>query len=101
MGQRLGVDAGELARFCRQRGIRRLSLFGSRLRQTNRQDSDVDLLVEFESDAAPTLLDMATMEAEFSDLLGGQKVDLRTPQDLSRYFRDAVLREAQEQYVAA
>jgi uncharacterized protein len=101
MGQRLGVDAGELARFCRQRGIRRLSLFGSRLRQTNRQDSDVDLLVEFESDAAPTLLDMATMEAELSALLGGLKVDLRTPQDLSRYFRDAVVREAQEQYVAA
>jgi len=101
MGQRLGVDAGELARFCRQRGIRRLSLFGSRLRQTNRQDSDVDLLVEFESDAAPTLLDMATMEAELSALLGGLTVDLRTPQDLSRYFRDAVVREAQEQYVAA
>ncbi len=101
MDQRLGVGQAELARFCRQHGIRRLSLFGSRLRRTHRESSDVDLLVEFEPTAAPTLLDMASMEAELSSLMGGKQVDLRTPQDLSRYFRDEVLREAEEQYVAA
>ena len=63
-------------------------------------DSDIDLLVEFESDANPTLLDMARIEMELSDLLGGRLVDLRTAEDLSRYFRDQVLREAEVQYAA-
>jgi predicted nucleotidyltransferase len=75
-------------------------LFGSILKRTARPDSDVDLLVEFEADARPTLLDMAQMEIERSQLLGGRKVDLRTAQDLSRHFRDEVVRTAEPQYVA-
>src|SRR5262245_45607433 len=70
----------------RRRHIRRLSLFGSMLNGTSRPDSDVDLLVEFQPDAKPSLLTMADIELELSPLLGGRKVDLRTPQDLSRYF---------------
>lgn len=63
-------------------------------------DSDIDLLVEFFPEARTTLLDMAQIEIELSEALGGRKVDLRTPQDLSRYFRDEVVRTAEVQYVA-
>ena len=80
--------------------MRRLSLFGSQLAGTARPDSDVDLLVEFEPDAAVTLFDMARMELALSALLGGRRVDLRTAGDLSRHFRDDVTRSALPQYVA-
>jgi predicted nucleotidyltransferase len=100
MGNRLPVDAIALAELCRRHRIRKLSLFGSTLKGTARPDSDVDLLVEFEQGARTTLLDMAQMEIELSQLLGGRKVDLRTAEDLSRYFRDEVVRSAEPQYVA-
>jgi predicted nucleotidyltransferase len=80
-----------VADFCRRNHIRRLSLFGSAIHEDFTAGSDVDLLVEFDPDHLPTLLDVAGMEAELSDLLGGRKVDLRTYQDLSRYFRDEVV----------
>lgn len=100
MKRLLNLDEETLARFCEAHHIRRLSLFGSQLKGTARPDSDVDLLVEFLPDARPTLLDMAQIEIELSQALGGQKVDLRTAQDLSRYFRDEVVRTAEVQYVA-
>lgn len=100
MHRSLNLDQAALARFCEAHHIRRLSLFGSQLKGTATPDSDIDLLVEFEPDARPTLLDMAQIEIELSAALGGQKVDLRTPQDLSRYFRDEVVRAAEVQYVA-
>jgi len=98
MNPRLNLDAATLARFCEQHHIRRLALFGSVLKGTDRPNSDVDLLVEFEPDGVPGLVGIAAMEQELSDLLGGRKVDLRTAQDLSRYFRDEVVRTAQVQY---
>ena len=85
---------------CRRYGIRRLSLFGSVLKGTDGPDSDIDLLVEFEPDNAPSLLGMAAIEAELSDLLGRRRVDLRTPQELSRYFRDEVVCAAEVQFAA-
>ena len=94
----LDVSEAELAPVCRRHRIRKLSLFGSRLKGTARPDSDVDLLVEFEPNAVPGLLGIAAMELELSALLGGRKVDLRTAQDLSRYFRDEVVRTAEVQY---
>ena len=94
----LDVSEEELAPVCRRHRIRKLSLFGSRLKGTARPDSDVDLLVEFEPNAVPGLLGIAAMELELSALLGGRKVDLRTAQDLSRYFRDEVVRTAEVQY---
>jgi predicted nucleotidyltransferase len=94
----LAIPEEQLARFCRKQHIRRLSLFGSRLGGTARPDSDIDLLVEFEPGCEPGLLGLASMEAELAAMLGGTKVDLRTPQDLSRYFRDQVLRTAKVQY---
>jgi uncharacterized protein len=87
-----------LAELCRRHGIRRLSLFGSVLRGTDRPDSDVDLLVEFEPGRTPGLLALARIELELSDLLAGRKVDLRTAEDLSRYFRADVSNMAEVQY---
>jgi hypothetical protein len=92
---------GDLKGFCTKHRVRSLSLFGSRLHGSHRVDSDVDLLVEFEADARPSLLDLAAMELELSAMLGGLRVDIRTAQELSRYFRDDVLREAEVQFVAA
>src|SRR3954468_17243509 len=100
MAEHLFPDRAALAELCRRHGIRKLSLFGSVLKGTARPDSDIDLLVEFEPEARPTLLDLAAMEEELARLLGGRRVDLRTPTELSRYFREAVLREAEVQYVA-
>ena len=96
----LNLDDATVARFCESHRIRRLALFGSQLKGTARPDSDIDLLVEFAPDARPTLFDLAQIEIELSQALGGRKVDVRTPQDLSRFFRDEVLRTAQVQYVA-
>ena len=94
------LDEATLAGICEQHRIRRLSLFGSQLKGTAGPESDIDLLVDFEPDAHPTLLDMAQIEIDLSQVLGGRKVDLRTPEDLSHYFRDEVVRTAEVQYVA-
>lgn len=89
-----------IAQTCRRHGVARLSLFGSILRPPSpeggygfRPTSDVDILVEFLPGARPTLMSLARMENELSELIG-REVDLRTPLELSRYFRDEVLREA-------
>lgn len=95
---RIPIDETMLTRFCEQHHIRRLSLFGSQLKGTARPDSDIDLLVEFDPEHIPSLIGIAGMELELSNLLGGRKVDLRTAQDLSRYFRDEVVRTAEVQY---
>lgn len=100
MPDRLFPQPDALAEVCRRHAIGRLSLFGSTLRGTARPDSDIDLLVEFMPGARPTLLDMAQIEIELSALLGGRAVDLRTAGDLSRHFRDEVVRTAEAQYDA-
>jgi predicted nucleotidyltransferase len=100
MADALFLDPNALASICRKHQIRRLSLFGSTLAGTARPDSDVDLLVEFEPRGKPGLIGMAKIEIELSSLLNGRKVELRTAEDLSRYFRDEVLRTAQTQYAA-
>lgn len=86
-----------IEQFCVRNGIRKLSLFGSALTVRFHDDSDVDLLIEFDSSRTITYLDLARMERELSELLG-RKADLRTPQELSRYFRDQVESEALVQY---
>ena len=88
----------QVAEFCKNNRIRKLSLFGSALREDFRPDSDIDLLVEFQTSAAPSLIDLARMERELSAMLGGRKVDLRTPNELSRYFRDQIISTASVQY---
>jgi len=91
------LDKERIAEFCRRNSIVRLSLFGSVLREDFGPESDVDVLVEFERDAVVTLLDMSRMEDELAQMLG-RPVDLRAPQELSRYFRDQVLASAAVQY---
>jgi len=98
MTHRLPVDPDELARLCSRHHVQRLSLFGSVLAGKDRPDSDVDLLVEFQAGREPGLLALATLEGELSRLLGGRRVDLRTPRDLSRYFRDDVVKSAEVQF---
>lgn len=96
--QNIKVERGEIAEFCRRHHISKLSFFGSVLREDFRATSDVDVLVEFEPEHVPGLFRLARMERELSALLGNRKVDLRTPQDLSRYFRDEVMATAEVQY---
>ncbi len=81
-------------------GVRPLAIFGSAARGEADSGSDVDLLVEFEPGATPGLFGIARLERELSRFFEGRTVDLRTPEDLSRYFRDDVLRQAEEQYAA-
>ncbi len=88
-----------MAAFCRRHHVSRLAFFGSVLRDDFTPSSDVDVLVEFEAGHVPGLA-FFSMEAELSSLLG-RKVDLNTPGFLSRYFKDRVLAEAENQYVAA
>ena len=88
----------ELSAFCRRSGIKRLSLFGSVLTERFSATSDVDVLVEFERGRQVGYLRMAAMERELSKLFGGRKIDLRTPGELSKYFRDEVMRTAAVQY---
>jgi len=97
MAVHVPVPQDQLAAFCRHYHIRRLAFFGSVLREDFGSDSDVDVLVEFEPDHTPGFLRLAAMEQELSDLVG-RRVDLRTPEDLSRYFRDDVLALAETQY---
>ena len=92
------IDRAQIAAFCRRRHICRLSVFGSALRGDAEAAGDLDVLVEFEAGSVVGLLDLAAMELELSDLLG-RRVDLRTPSELSRYFRNRVLAEAEPQYV--
>lgn len=92
--------AESLRIYCRDRHVLRLSLFGSHAKGTANADSDIDLLVEFEGGMEPGLIGLAEMEFELSAMMGGRTVDLRTPRELSRHFRDQVLRDAVVQYAA-
>jgi hypothetical protein len=93
----IAVPKQAIEEFCVRNHIRKLSLFGSVLTARFRPESDVDLLAEFEPGAKVTYLDLARMEAELSRVIG-RKVDLRTPPELSRYFREEVLASAVVQY---
>ena len=93
------ISRQQLADFCRRRHVRKLSLFVSVLRADFGPDSDVDVLIEFELSAAVGYFELADMEAELSGLLG-RKADIRTPAELSPYFRDKVLAAAETQYVS-
>lgn len=97
MQTRIEIPHDKIEAFCRNHHIRKLSLFGSVLRKDFKSDSDVDILVEFESGYVPGFITIAGMEIELSQILG-QKVDLRTAAELSRYFRQKVLDTAEELY---
>ena len=94
----IAISQNLLTDFCRRSHIHKLAFFGSVLRDDFKPDSDIDVLVEFEPDCRVGLIKMAGLEIELSKLLG-RKVDLRTPADLSRYFRQTVVASAEIQYV--
>jgi predicted nucleotidyltransferase len=96
----LKVPQEKITVFCLKYHIRKLALFGSVLRDDFRPDSDVDVLVEFESGHVPGFIGLAGIERELSAILGGRRIDMRTPQDLSKYFRQKVVSEAEVQYAA-
>ena len=98
MNSKISIDPIRLEAFCRRHHIAKLSFFGSVLRDDFGPSSDVDVLVEFERGHTPGLA-FFDMEKELGGLLG-QVVDLHTPKSLSRYFREAVLREAEVHYAA-
>ena len=98
MNPQLSIPRQQLSAFCQENGIKRLAIYGSALREDFGPDSDIDVLVEFEKDRIPGLLGVAGMEIELSSLFSGRKVDLRTPEDLSPYFRQDVLDAAEVQY---
>ena len=90
----------KIAEFCQRHHIRRLALFGSALREDFTPDSDLDVLVEFEPGTRVGMIRLAGIELELSRILG-RKVDMNTPGFISKYFREEVLAEAEDQYVVA
>ena len=94
------IPRQELADFCQRHRIRRLALFGSILRDDFGPESDIDVLVVFDPAARVGLFRLMNIQSQLSELLG-RKVDLNTPGFLSDRFRDEVLLEAEDQYVAA
>ena len=96
----INIPREQIAVFCREHRIRKLSLFGSILRDDFGPDSDIDVLVEFEPEARVGLFRLAAIEQDLSRLLG-RKADVNTPGFLSEAFREQVMRDAEVQYVAA
>jgi predicted nucleotidyltransferase len=96
--ERIHASSEEIAAFCRAHHIRWLALFGSVLRDDFRDDSDIDVLVEFAADHPVTFFDLYRIEEELSCLFGGRKVDLVTPASLHRLIRNLVLPLAEVQY---
>jgi predicted nucleotidyltransferase len=96
---KIPVSSGKIAEFCRQNHIRKLAFFGSVLRDDFGPESDVDVLVEFEAGYVIGFFGLARLEMELSGILG-RKADIRTPADLSSYFRSEVVEGAEVYYVA-
>jgi len=94
---RINFKEEQIADFCKRNHIKKLALFGSILRDDFRPDSDIDVLVTFDRSVPIGLFEIIGMEMELTEMIG-RKVDLRTPNELSDYFRDEVLSEAEVQY---
>ena len=94
------IPEANIRQFCIHNHIKKLALFGSVLRDNFRADSDIDIIVEFVQGKRVGMLAMARIERELSQIFGGRKIDLRTPAELSQYFRDEVLKKAEVCYDA-
>ena len=99
MNKAISIQKEKVAEFCKKHHIQRLAIYGSALRSDFRPESDIDVLVDFAPGHTPGFFKLFEMEDELSNLFEGRKVDIRTPQDLSRYFRDRVIEGAEVQYV--
>lgn len=96
----IDIPKDRITHFCVQNQIKRLALFGSVLRNDFSKDSDIDVIVEFIPGKRVGMFAMARIERELSLIFGNRKVDLRTPAELSRYFRADVLLKAEVCYDA-
>lgn len=81
----------EMLRLAKQRGARNLRVFGSVARGEANENSDLDLLVDWEP--GRSLLDHSGLVQDLQELLG-MKVHLGTEKSLHWYVRDRILREA-------
>lgn len=95
---KITVPKKKITEFCKKYFVLKLSFFGSVLRNDFNQNSDVDILVEFKKGKGPGFLELAQMERELTEILG-KKVDLRTPNEISKYFKKQVLSLAKVEYV--
>jgi hypothetical protein len=94
----MSIPAEQIAAFCRRNHIRKLSLFGSVLREDFNSGSDVDVLVEFEPEHVPGFFHLSELEQELSQMFGGRRIDLVTPKFLNHRIRDQILSAARVQY---
>jgi len=99
MAIQIEIDQDQIAEFCRRHHIVKLSLFGSVLGEEFRDDSDVDVLVEYDEMHVPDFFTLFDQQDELAAMFG-RTVDLHTPASLSRFFRDEVLQSAAVQYAA-
>ena len=99
MSPKIKIPNEKIGFFCRKHHIHELSLFGSVLRDDFSEDSDIDFLVSFKKDHIPGLLKLVSMERELSLLFKGRKIDIRTVNDLSRYFRNEVKNKKEVVYI--
>ncbi|MFH1468842.1 MAG: nucleotidyltransferase family protein [Pseudomonadota bacterium] len=97
---RLHFSPDTLRALCERWHVQRLLLFGSILRDDFREDSDVDVLVEFLPGFLPTLFSFERMRRELSQVFGGREVDLLTPASIKSRLREKILGQAVEQYAA-
>ena len=79
--------------YCETQPIERLSVFGSALRNELTLESDIDLLVEYVPEARIGLFDMGGHLMDLSEIVG-RRVDLCTPNELSKYIRDEIVESA-------
>ena len=97
---KIEVPQASIDAFCKRHGVKKLAFFGSVLRDDfDPGKSDVDVLVEFDPGKKVGYLGLGMMEVELSRIIG-MRVDLRTPSELSRYFRDEVIATAEVRYAA-
>lgn len=94
---KIDIPLEEIRHFCKENHIEKLALFGSVLTDHFRKKSDVDILVEFDSKHIPGLIGISRLEYELGEIVG-RRVDLRTPKDLSPYFRNDVISQAYHLY---
>lgn len=90
----ISIPEDKIIQFCQNHNIQKLSLFGSVLRDDFTDQSDVDFLVEFIPGKTPGFFKLARMERELSEAIEGRSIDLRTPAELSHYFRERVIQES-------
>ena len=95
--ERVNLTKEQIAEFCQKNHIKKFAFFGPVLRDDFRLDSDVDILIDLDYSVPIGLMEIAGMEIELSKMIG-REVDLSTPDDLSDYFRDKVLAQAETLY---